>query len=303
MPLHPWSSIPAARSSAPVLRVKLAIVFTLLALAVITGPASLVMVLTRPTPAPVVQGTPISMTTAAAQIIATDFLAGRPTLLAAANGTAADPSAVSQSFSYPSLPLPHGHLAYRQLVFAGSSQRTDNLVTYELDYFLVETPTTLYTMTVPMLDTPQGPVLGALPSLTTYTPATSNALDPLDYSTDVGFTLGNTAYPNYASYIQNAVAAWATAFAAGNQAGLQAVAQYPVQPVYPALGGFVAGAPTITAEVATATGLYVRVAVPLRQGRFATVSSYDLLVTNADSASPQIVSWGPAGAAPLSRFS
>lgn len=299
---RPWSAIPAARSSAPVLRVKLITIVGLLVAATVSGPVSLVMALSRHTPAPVQVGSSNSMTTASAQIVAADYLNGRPSPVAVANGSTTDPLTVSSSFGYPSVGNASGRFPYQQLVFAGSSPRTDGTVSYELDYFLVESTSSLYVLTVSMLNTPSGPVLGALPSLTSYVPPTSNTTDPLDYSGDTGYVVGNGAYSAYSSYIQSAVTAWAAAYASGSQSGLQAVAKYAHQPYYPVLGGFHSAGVLIKSEVIAPAGLYVRVAVHLVRPHFSSVSEYDLLIAGGNTASPAVVSWGPAGSAPLSYF-
>jgi hypothetical protein len=283
--------------------VKLVIISTVIAIAMLCGPLSLIIASGKHPTVVVPAFSSNSATTAAAQIVAADYLAGRSTLVPVANGSAQDSQSVSANFSIPSIATASGAFHYLQLVFAGEVTKSDNAVTYQLDSFFVETTTGIFTLTVPMLVTSAGPVLGALPSMTQTVMASANTTDPLDYSSDVGYTVGNGGYPTYATYIQSAVTAWAAAFASGNQSGLQAVAKYATQPVYPVLGGFVAGQSVIQSEVATANGgLYVRVAVHLTSGRFTTMSEYDLLLSGANTASPSVISWGPAGAAPLTHF-
>jgi hypothetical protein len=294
-----------------VLRVKLFIISSIIIVAMLLGPLSFVLAASKHPTVNVPAFSSNSETTAAAQIVAADFLSGRPTLIPVANGNAQDSQSVASNFGVPSVASAHGAFHYLQLVFAGEVTKYDSnttgkvttTVTYQLDSFLVATPTAVYTLTVPMLVTDAGPVLGALPSMTQTVMATSNATDPLDYSADPGYTVGNGGYPADATYIQNVVSAWAVAFASDNQSGLQAVAKYATQPLYPALGGFTAGQADIQSEVTTPTGgLYVRVAVHLTAGRFSTMSEYDLLLSGANTASPAVISWGPAGAAPLANF-
>jgi hypothetical protein len=280
-----------------VLRTKLALILGAVGLAAVSGPLALLFGGSSAPAAAPLNGTLITQSTAAAQIVAVDFLNGRATHVPVANGSGAGAAAVSSNFASSS------HLAYLQLAFAGSVQKTDNSVVYELDKFLVETTTGMYTLSVPMRATASGPVLGAAPSLSKTALPFSNAVDPLNYSSDQGFVAGNTAYPApYNGNIQSVVNRWATAYASNNQHNLQVVTQYTQQITYPALGHFTASLATIQSEVPTSAGLYARVEVRLHQGSFATNADYDVLILNPNTANPSIVSWGAAGSAPLTRF-
>lgn len=298
MPKHPWSVVPAARSSAPILQLKLLLVLGALGLAALLGPLSFLLSLTRGGDGPAVAATS-SDTRGFAELAARDFLAGRPTTLAVATG-------IEATFGVPNdgSDAPRPQIAYLSLAHTSARSYIANGRSFELHRFTAVTGAAEppLTVDVTVLLTPEGPVLGAYPALGRSS-AVTEKVPALDYQEDENKT------SNLPAPVKEAVVRWAAAYAGGDSAALRVLADDPQEGTYDVLGGFTAEAPEVaTAVVEGDDGYILRIRVLLRaagaQG-FQVKNDYDLLVTQASTANPKVVAYGPAGtaAAPLQPYS
>jgi len=289
-----WSAVPAARSSAPLLQVKLWLVLGLLAVLVIMGPLAMVIALTNKAPAP---ATPPAVppgptyTSALAQVAAVEYLTGIPYTIPLATGIDPNHGAANNSAGNPI------SLGATGLVFAGNVTNQIGGVSFQIDHFLFTQNSNLYHLDVTMINTPSGGVLGAQPALFPADNAPSNSTPPLNYAQS----------PNAVSppaNLQTQVNTWATAYATDNSTELAQLANHPGN--YIGLGGYsVVGTPQIISTITYGSDYIVRVSVLLSslsaQG-YQAQTEFDLLVYPG-SGLPLIVAWGPPGALPLIPYS
>lgn len=307
---HPWSAIPAARSSAPVLTIRLWVVIGLVLLAAAMGPLSLVVQAAHAASvAPPPASTGSGPSQGLAQLVALDFVNGIPTSVPTAKNV--DPTFGINTAQQPT-PLPHGPLVPMGTV---STVDTTSKQPYQISSFGFESSGQVWKVAVTMLQTPSGPVLGAEPSLLPVDLSAAQYQQE-NFHTSAGFQEG--APPN--SAIQAHVNQWAQAFASNNGATLAQLTGDPSAQTFRGLGGFtLAQAPQILSYVPVAASgvpvvngvtptspMYLRVQLALTSThakQYTVTNEYDVLVTGSNTAQPQIVAWGPPGSAPLTPFS
>lgn len=310
VPKYPWSAIPAARSSAPVLKIRLYVILSLLVFCAAMGPLAIIVTVSRGSAPLVATSTGYTDASGFAATIANDYLAVRPTSLPVAKGL--DPTfsvPAPAADEQPVLPLP---VLTVTPIGVRSGSVTDQL--FEIHQFAVETAplsdtpsldatgapvaaaTPLYVLDVTIIFDDRGlPVLGATPSLAPWPQATSQP-PPLDY----------TSVPNQvpiSKLVQSRINDWAKAWATGNSSELKALTGDPSPSSnYEGLGNFtVASLPKVISSTARQNSdLDVRISVVLQrdgaQG-FAAGNEYDLLIGNPISGNPTIQAWGPPGSA------
>lgn len=288
------TAVPAKRSNAAVLKVRLFLILGLGILVVLTGAAStLAWITNKP---PVIDFTASeAKARGSAEEVATAWLNGRqiPVGLAAnITGTKLSGGGSSEDAAKK--------LDYTSISWDSFTNDTlGDGTTIELHRFIVVAPPlpsdtgdvtpVTYALTVTMVLTNGEPVLGAAPSLEAYVPAGSSYL--FDYS-----TLADRV--EVSSQVSGIVDQWATAFATNDSAQLGLIVADPAKGVYDGIAGFTAGKPTIVYALSNGgDNLIVRARVSLVSANgFNTEAEYDLYVTQASSGSPHIVAWGPAGA-------
>jgi hypothetical protein len=326
MPRAPWSSVPAARSSAALLKIKLYIVIGLLLLSSVAGIFAAVLYLRTPKP---VQGPGLeSHALGLATTVAEDYLGGV---------SLSEMNSVVQGLN-PNL----GHtntsrMAYTSLTFdyfsTGPDPATVNGDYLETYNFIVTTPSGDFSLAVPMDITYSGVGLAANPSILPYinlstnvstgpaglysiadaTPIANAGL--LDYSQDpnpVGCPACAVGTPSPVTQI---IDQWASDFSSNSasaQADLQqnVVGDASASPgEYIGLPGF---APVTSAGVTVVGGVGVTegygtqqipadifhvtlVLSPLSAKGFTVSSDYDLVVIDPATTTPHVVAWGPPG--------
>jgi hypothetical protein len=286
-----WAAVPAQRSNAPTLRLKLWLVLGTLLFSAAMGVLSVVVVVLSGGDAPDVQAGPSPYSVAVAEAVAADFLAGRTTAQPVAEG-------VTPSFLPPDLVAPGdaapAALAVTRLSHAGTqtSQSGDQTITTHV--FLVSASNGRYLLRVPLLETAVGPVLGALPLLSpmpTY-PAPAG----------IGRPAGTEEVP-VTPLVAQRISEWAAAYAANDGNTLAAlVGNDDPNATFAGLGGFTARAQPLWAYRRDTNAIVVRTQLLLSgagANLFTTAMDVDLLVLNPDtSRSPSVAAWGPAGSGP-----
>lgn len=288
----PWTAIPAARSSAPVLKIKLWTVLGLLVACALTGPTALVVASAagRNVPAPPSYQTTDS--TAVAAQVAADFLAGRTTAVPVAEG-------VSPDFATG----PDG-LEVVELTLVGSRSHGDASRSWTVSRFLAQvragageddSAVRFLWVDVTTARASNGtPVLVAVPALTPVLPPDTPP-DPLDGRDDPTRT---TSIPEP---VVETVRVWATAFAENRSDELRRLTGDPDAGTYVGLGGFtVQGDPLTPFAVQSpdGTAMILRVQVVLvadGANGYGVMNEYDVLVRRWSTQTPEIVAWGPAG--------
>lgn len=280
-PQRLWVQIPAARSSAPVLKFRLALVVGLLSLAVVSALFSGFSTLTRPEP-DIPEPTPVAEARGFAEQIAYSWLAGTPTPLAAADGVdrwfgrKPNDEVVRldiSSFAWDSFevlePLPGRTLEVHRFLLGGNYPR-----------FLV--------VTVEL--TGDGPVLAASPSLEPA-PVAAGEVPRFDYS-------DHESARAPTEDIGRAVSAWLAAYAADDRPRLAELTGDLEGRVYAGLGGFTveSGSAVTALPIPNQDRWLVRArAVLVDANGFRATHEWDLLVTQPETANPRIAAWGPAG--------
>lgn len=289
-----WAAIPAARSSMPVLKVKLWLVLGTLFFSAAMGIISIVIVLAGTSaPAPVTTG-PSTANQAFAETVAYDFLAGRSTQVAVATG-------VDRNFGRGTDVI--------------TAQAVESVIPVSVDYQTVNgLPVELYRfaavltggrtlqVTVPVQPTTIGPVLLAAPAV--FAPqsyAADDVVDAFDYTQLLAANSGSPS-PNTTAVVDQ----WAQAYAAGDSATLQrdVVGDPDPNGVYVGVGGLTASeVKVISWFPRDETGQYVslRVSVLLSSTgaeKWTVRSEFDLLVKDPTSATPKVQAWGPVGSGP-----
>lgn len=299
MSRHPWSAVPARRSSEARLRVKLWALGGVVGLAVFAGPLGLVINATRRPPAVTLPPPAVNRDSALAQVVAQDYLDGISTPAPVAVG-------VSPALAVGS----RRALPVTSLAFEGYSLETNTATgqRWQLNQFLVQSVGALYVLDVPTEDVHGLPVLGALPALMPAQMALNNQVRAVS-SADPALPYGSSP-PSLPARVSTAINTWASAFAQGNARVLLSLTGAR-SGRYLGLGGFriPAGAPPTVVSAAwtdhSESTLLVRVAVVFdstRANGFQTSNDYDLLVTNTTGENPNIVAWGPAGVSQLTPY-
>jgi hypothetical protein len=292
---RPLTAIPAQRSSAALVKLKVALILGSAMLAALLGVVSLVAWIAFTPEVPSVEDL-LPRGGAHARAVAEDFLAGRKTSVPVAERVGPDFGAV------PGNPMERrgsfGHTSLTVAEVTPMAVKTDSGVReFEVHRFLVSREERLFWLDITLLLTDEGPVLGALPSLGPV-PAQTKGHLALDYS-----DLDQAPLPNHYTAV---VTAWGTHFAANEPDKLWDVVVKDETSdrqlfEYVGLGGFSAGDLQIRSVVGIPGGGYlVRVQLLLRPegADGASVSTeYDLRLTGNDS-SARVVAWGPPGSGP-----
>lgn len=310
MPKHPFSAVPAARSSAPVLKIKLYVVLGAVLLAAALGPISFLLTTAKAGSAGPTTASVDYAAAGYARLVAEDFLSGRATSVPVAEDV--DPLfGVQESALAQRQPLPYTGLT---LVASEESNDPESLQTYEISKFVFLLGSKPMKLDITMLKTADGPVLAAAPAMR---PAdlTADKYDRVNYSGSATFEDGA---PDGA--VGDKVAEWAKAYVSDDRKTLAELTGDPAGGTYAGLGGFElardaeitsyvveapANVPTVNG-VAPNQPMYVRVQVwvnPTGAQQSVLSTEYDLLVFDSGTAQPKIVAWGAAGSAPLTPFS
>lgn len=282
-----WTAIPAARSSLPILTLRLYALLGTLVLAACLGVVST-----------------IAWTTADPPVV--DFAAARP--LAQAHALSIAESWVSGTAT--SLPVADGvdarfneqgdggmNITVRSLSPFRWVRDTVQGRVVETQYVLVDAVESDLIVAVPFVFDKGTPVLAAYPSLS---PAPIVApTSPLEYQ-DV------PALDSIPAPIRERVAEWGSAYGRNDGAELRDLAddRAATQAQYRGIGGLrLLSTPDIRTAIPTSTGLVLRVRFTYQgEGGGAGLSmDMDMLITAADSFTPRIVAWGPAGTGPSLR--
>jgi len=289
MPKHPWAAIPAQRSSAAVLNVKVTAILAALVVAALSGVLALFVALTSdggevtdPGPGPRVL--------ALARLVAEDFVDGRPTTAAVATGV----DATFGRGEEPTAPL----WSERTVALYGTETSSYSGRTYHRVTFQIQGDGRLLLLAVPVFDTSEGPVLASAPSLAPYH-GSGTAPSPLNY---LDLPTGDDQVP---APVRSVVERWAQAYVSDDGAALKELAGDGGDGVYGGLGGFelagvqvAAAVPFTTVDdepaLVVSTGLLVS---PTGANGFQAETTLDLLVEQADTQLPRVTAWGPAGSA------
>lgn len=290
---------PKEISSAPMIRIKFFIILGVLGLGFVMGPlAMLVAVTNQPEPLPEIPEQPEGRWVA--ELAADAYLNGADAPVPAATD-------VDVSFGRnESNRTPFGatERVWQKFTSYNLSGRT-----YELHTFAVmrDNKANPVQLTVPVLLTDDGPVLGSPPTLTTLRTAAGQRQPPLTYQDLPQADLAGEARQE----LQTTVTEWAQAYAAGNQRALyDLTGDNDLNHVYDGLGGFavVDGSVRILSQVAPGddTRLFVRVRMTItqpgtaegEQPPFTATSDVDLLVLDHRTGDPKVAAWGPAGTGP-----
>ncbi len=304
MPEARWSAIPAARSKAPALQLRLFLVLALLGLSSAAGLLSAFAWLNvKPATA-----TPSPTALTAAETVATDYLLGIPTpvpVAPVAQNTTGAQWTMNQSLGSSGA----GTRTIYSLVLdkSGSHPYGYDLSVYgqapstiyvETDHFVAVTNLGTFDVAVPMYLTAAGPELAALPSLSPYTPAATPGATALDYHVEPGF---EAATPQ----MNSAAQAWAQAFTTSAAAVATVVATPGADTNFQYLPGFSLVSATALGAVpgvgSDAGYVYLRERLVVRSTSANGVTltmDYDLMLANTSLAiNYKVVAWGPAGSA------
>lgn len=285
-----WTAIPAARSSAPVLKARLYAVLGLLGFAAVAGVLSLGITLFRgsskaPTVAAVVA---LPQGQAEAEVVAREWLAGEPITVPVAIGL----ETLTKTFeaSTPRKPLGQSE----RLSWSSFTTQRDGGRDVEVHRFLLD-PTApggqTRILTVVIQLTFQGRVLVAAPSLEPFgTP--QNLPQRFDWA----------EFSRRPKTVQltRAVQTWVDAYLGDQRENLQSLTGDPKLRQYAGLGGFSASQAdvkilSVVARVDQPELSVVRVEVnATATDGWSDAMEYDLLVGDVGSI-PKILSWGPPG--------
>lgn len=292
-----WSSIPAARSALPVLRIRLWLVLGgLLASASLGLFSALAWFTADPVSVDFTQARPLAQGHAVA--IAEAWLAGRATSLPVAEG-------IDGTFNSSS----GGGVNIDVLSITPMRWTRSNVAGIEVEthYLLVDGSAVDFVVVLPFRFVtasssstyPATPVLAAYPSLLPPDPIALT--QAIEYQNVELLVEGGPPAEVVSRLLQ-----WGQAYATNNGSTMRDLADdTAANPVsYQGLGGMSLYAPPdVRATVATDNGLVLRVRFGFvpdgAQSGFSM--DLDMLVTAADSTKPRIVAWGPPGSGPNLR--
>lgn len=296
---RPVSGVPAARSSNAMVKIK---VFAILGAGALSALFGLLGFLAWVFFSPEIPD-PESFrprSAAQAEIVARDFLAGRPTAIPVAEGL--DPAFLA----YAARIDERGPIRHQGLTLVTTerdsvtiNERTTN---FEKHTFLTASGDRLIEVHVTMLLGDDGPVLAAHPSLL-LPELPQAALSPLDYS---------NAANDVGREVPAVVRRWSRAFLADDASELRTIAgDQTTEGRYVGLGGFSLHedreASLLTAvtvgEERDAQLVRVRMLLAENRDNGGVVGvEYDLLVNDAFTSLPKVVAWAPAGTPTLQPF-
>lgn len=274
-----WTAIPAQRSSAAALKVKVWTILGLLITCAVLGLLSSVAWLSSKAQgaasAPVATGNGATGGAFAAAA-AEDFVAGRAYSVPVASDVGAPAGA-------------GGLEGVQAVVWVNASTfTTADGRRYEIHTFaLPGDPPRRVSVTVEL--TPTGPVLATAPTLQPVLVGDGDGLEPFG---EVTLQASNA--------LGRIVGEWASAYAGDSRQDLFDLTGDRKNRTYYGLGGMTAADASILAlEQAQVAGYAaVRVTFTLTDGKFSMPVTYDLLAADWDTASPKIVAWGAAGTGP-----
>lgn len=287
-------AVPQLKSSQRALQVRLYAVIGLLLLAAASGPLSLLLSASRSDPQ--IPVTPDAAATGVAEIAARQFLSGGGTNVPVAGSVDARLGRVDVEFRGVDISY---------LVHLGAEIGIIEDIrapqAFQIDRFLVITGDgESVVMAVTTTPGPFGPVLAAAPSIQPFeTPRRS--VDGLDYRQV-------SSRESLPAPVRRTVTDWAQAFTSESPDVSRQLRQLAGDPdvtrEYRGLSGFsLEREPQVLAVVAggeDGTTLYVRIGLWLAPSGAEGVvvnAEYDLRVSNALQANPNVVAWGPPGSA------
>lgn len=294
MTKHPWTAVPATRSSAPVLKIKLyALAGAIGLMCALSLISFLGFIGSRGAGvATATDDAVLSDERAFAEQVARDMLSGRPTTLAVAAGVDS-----SFGFSNSDAGVAPAAIGFRDLVWSGTRSNVVNERAYRIHSFSVRTGDQTLVLDVTTMRSSEGfPVLVAQPSLA---PAVVPKVIPplLDFAEDAN-VIDSTP-----TLVRDVVALWAAAYATNNAGELHRLANDPNANGYVGLGGFgVVGEPSygVAVQAVNAPTMNVRVRVVFRStgaNQYQVSNDFDLLIGDWETALPKVVAWGPPGSA------
>jgi hypothetical protein len=287
-----WTQIPAARSSAPVLKIRVYAVLGALVVAALCGVFATVAWLANnpdiPDPVPQPQAL------AEAAVAADAFLTGQATTLAVAEGVDRRFGSGDTAVALPGATRAH----WASFTVGEVAGRT-----YEVHRFVVAgSPPRQLWVTVEL--TTSGPILAASPAVgpLPVAPDGRPALDWRELPTETRVT----------DDLRRVAGEWAAAYAADDRDRLRSLTGDLEARTYAGLGGFTVESATVvsTVELGDSGDWVARVRVvlvgaPPGEGLegFRGVVEFDLRVADPATGNPKVVAWGPAGSGPtLVRF-
>ena len=287
-------AVPQLKSSQRVLQMRLYAVIGLLLLAAASGPLSLLLSASRS--APQLPALPDAAATGVAEVAAREFLAGGGTNVPVAGSVDARLGRVD--VEYRGLSVAHlSHLGAE----LGRIDDARSPQSFQIDRFLVITGDgASLVVAVTTTPGPFGPVLAAAPSIQPFeTPRRS--VDGLDYRQ----ARSRDSLP---APVRRTITDWAQAFTSDSPDVSRQLRQLAGDPdvtrEYRGLSGFsLEREPQVLAVVPggeDGTTLYVRIGLWLAPSGAEGVvvnAEYDLRVSNALQANPNVVAWGPPGSA------
>lgn len=295
-----WTAVPASRSSAPVLKVRLYLVMGALVFSAVCGILAILVVVSRSNAPQVAQGAALPSAVAEATATASEYLAGRPVTMSLAGGLedllkpAGKPLAGVSSVDWvgftPATPVAGTNLELHRFLVTVPGEDPDNPRRYTLTVpvQLVATKTAKAEdgSTVVVA---QQPVLAAAPSL-------EAALRPASGLPRFDWENAPTPALSPSPQMDSAVKDWATAYLANDSDGLSKVVRDPEGRQYVGLGGFTLEDAEVLAAVKGNQGDIVRVSLTAKgPGDFVVPMEFDLLATGVESGDPSITAWGAPG--------
>lgn len=245
-----------------------------------------------------VAGTGVGHDRAFAEVAAQDYLAARPTVLPYAQGL--EPS-LGRSGAATSLPSAAGSgavapIAVRSLAWRSADEGRVGSTPYEVDTFVVATPAALWHLSVEVIDSAAGPVIGADPSLTPDPTAPADTAAAITYG-----PLGGSSQSDLGPGATRQVQAWAQAYADGDGATLYRLTGDTRSDTYPSLQGWVFDRVSVDASAVKAGAALAQVHVAMHEVNdpsAAVACAYDLLLGRLGQSLPFVEAWGPAGSGP-----
>ena len=316
MPRAPWSAVPAARSTAPVLKIRLALVLGSLLLAASMGVFATFAWMSAPKNQATASA-PVPLAAAFSQAAANDYLRGQSSSLPAISidksGTTVTHSSAASPSYWPTAPLfPTYTLANSPDAFATYANvpcpyfaTNGATCTLEVHKYLVDTPSGLYALYVSVdITHPTNPVLAAAPSLLPL--RFDHTHSQFSFLTGTSTPVGALRGAGTNSYVNTAISNWAKAFVVADPAALNDLVhsqgQNNAQPNPLSLRGFnYAGGGPVGAFLSSAlpnNTIVVQVSLlvsPTSAKGVVVRSDYDLVVSDDSGTSAYVSNWGPAG--------
>lgn len=249
-----------------------------------------------------------------AQLAAEDYLAARPTALpyvqgldptlgrdatavsggadaGSGAGGAAGAGGSSGAGSGAAAPI-----AFRSLAWRSADEGRLGGTAYEVDTFVVATAVALWHLSVQVIDSASGPVIGADPSLTPDPTAPADVAAALTYGAQ-----GASGQSGLGPGATRQVQAWAQAYADGDGATLYRLTGDTRSDTYPSLQGWVFDRVSVGTAAVKGGAALAQVQVAMHEVNDPSTSvscAYDLLLGRLGQSLPFVQAWGPAGSGP-----